>query len=69
MILPPTTDLAVGGFLCEKTEKPDQWVSLHLLAVLNHNILVSISSCEAQLSATSISSTAISSDPVSSASA
>jgi len=30
MILPPTADLAVGGFLCEnkKTEKPDQWVSL-----------------------------------------
>ncbi|RGH86207.1 hypothetical protein DW733_13150, partial [Ruminococcus sp. AM28-13] len=24
----------------KKTEKPDQWVSLHLLAVLNHNILV-----------------------------
>jgi hypothetical protein len=36
MILPPTADLAVGGFLCEKkTEKPDQWVSLPLFAVLN----------------------------------
>lgn len=37
MILPPMADFAVGGFLCEKTEKPDQWISLHLFAVLIHS--------------------------------